>query len=51
MLEINDKLILHTPKSIRLDQDETFIFIDPEAPNWIGTDERGKSMAAGVGPS
>ncbi|MBI4551960.1 MAG: methyltransferase domain-containing protein [Candidatus Latescibacteria bacterium] len=40
-LEFNETLILHTPQLAVETYDGVGFVIDPEAPNWIGTDQRG----------
>jgi radical SAM protein with 4Fe4S-binding SPASM domain len=40
-LEFNERLVLHTPKLAYQDYDGVSFAIDPEAPNWIGSDRRG----------
>jgi 7,8-dihydro-6-hydroxymethylpterin dimethyltransferase len=44
MIELNDKTVLHVPNLVRLHRDDVFVLLDPEAPNWIGTDERASAL-------
>ena len=41
MFEVTDRMVLHAPELVRLDRDGLSVFVDPEMPNWIGTDEPG----------
>ena len=44
MFELNDKTILQVPRLVHLERDGLFFYLDHEAPNWIGTDERGSMI-------
>jgi radical SAM protein with 4Fe4S-binding SPASM domain len=43
-IEYNEKLVLHAPQLAVEDYDGVSMVIDPEAPNWIGTDRRGARL-------
>lgn len=43
-LEFNEKLVLHSPSVAVHEYDGVTIVIDPDAPNWIGTDRRGAGL-------
>ena len=44
MVELKDKMVLYVPNLIKLERDGLFVFVDPESPNWIGTDGRGSTI-------
>src|SRR5437879_4305496 len=41
MIELNDQTILHTPPVSSFERAGIAFFVDPEAPHWMATDERG----------
>ncbi|MBM3261860.1 MAG: methyltransferase domain-containing protein [candidate division Zixibacteria bacterium] len=43
-VEFNEKLVLHTPALAGHDYDSVTLMMDPDAPNWIGTDRRGARL-------
>lgn len=38
---LNEGSVWHTPEHVRLERNGVVALLDPEAPNWIATDERG----------
>ena len=59
-MELNEATRVYLPKSIQWSKDDAQYHLDPEAPHWIATDERGTQLLqwleeelpfGGVGPS
>ncbi len=47
-MEINDKSVLYAPDYYHIEEDSLHLFIDPEMPNWIITDEKGSRILADI---
>ena len=44
MMELTERQRLYLPKTVHWEREDLHLFLDPEAPHWIGTDWRGAEI-------